>query len=159
MSSRRVVLGVGNAFRGDDGAGLAVADRLRAVLPEGVEVTVCEQEPTRLIDSWRGAGAAVVVDAVASGAEPGTLHRFDASEEPVPATVFRSSTHAFGVAEAIELSRALGTLPARVVVYGIEGADFDAGQKLTKPVQAAVERTAEAVLNDLRRLSEEEIHA
>jgi hydrogenase maturation protease len=154
--SRRVVVGVGNAFRGDDGAGLAVAERLRGRLPEDVDVTECEQEPSRLIDAWRDAGAAVVVDAVASGAEPGTLHRFDPSRDSVPATVFRASTHAFGVGEAIELSRALGTLPPRVVVYGIEGADFDAGTGLTAPVAEAVERTAAAVLDDLRRLSEEE---
>lgn len=159
MSTRRVVVGVGNAYRGDDGAGLAVAGRLRGLLPEGVEVTECEQEPSRLIDAWREAGAAVVVDAVASGAEPGTLHRFDASAEALPTAVFHASTHAFGVGEAIELSRALGTLPARVLVYGIEGAEFEAGEGLTPPVQAAVERTADTVLEDLRRLSEEGIHA
>jgi hydrogenase maturation protease len=146
---RRVVIGVGNAYRGDDGAGPAVAERLRGRLPDEVEVTACEQEPTRLIDAWRGADLAVIVDAVESGAQPGTLHRFDAGDAPIPESVFRSSTHAFGIGETIELSRALETLPPRVLVYGIEGAAFGAGVGLSGPVQTAVEQAARGVREDI----------
>ena len=153
---RQVVVGVGNAFRGDDAVGLAVAERLRGLVPTGVAVVSCELEPSRLIEAWEGAETAIAVDAVVSGAEPGSVTRFDASEAEVPARAFRSSTHAFGVGEAIELARALGRLPNRVVVYGVEGADFVAGHGLTPPVEAAVERTATAVLEDLERLAREE---
>jgi hydrogenase maturation protease len=151
-----VVIGVGNEYRRDDGVGLAVAARLRGRVPAGVDVVGCELEPSRLIDAWRGARVALVVDAVRSGAEPGTLYRFDAGEGPIPASVFRSSTHAFGVGEAVELSRALGTLPGRVVLYGVEGAEFGAGEGLTVAVAAAVEPAAEAVLEELERLLREE---
>jgi hydrogenase maturation protease len=148
-----VVVGVGNAFRGDDGAGLAVVESLRPRVPAGVEVVSCEQEPSRLIDAWQGADAALVVDAVQSGADPGTVQRFDASREPLPGRVFRSSTHAFTVGEAIELARALGTLPPRVLVYAVEGHAFQAGEGLTEPVETAVEAAAKAILEDLRRLA------
>ena len=155
MSARHVVLGIGNGYRGDDGAGLAVAERLRGRLPADVELTAYEQEPTRLIDAWQGAATALVVDAVGPHGRPGTLHRFDASDEPLPVQFLRSSTHAFGVGEAIELSRVLGVLPQRVLVYGIEGTSFDAGEGLTAPVEAAVERAVVAVLEDVRLLHEE----
>jgi hydrogenase maturation protease len=151
-----VVVGVGNAYRGDDGVGLAVAERLARRLPEGVEVVQCEQEPTRLIDAWNGADAAVVVDAVTSGAEPGTIHRFDASEGAVPSRSFRSSTHALGVGDLIELARALGKLPSRVVVLGVEGRDFLAREGLSTAVAAAVEAVADAVLDEVARLEREE---
>lgn len=151
MSGRRVVVAIGNAYRRDDGAGLAVADRLRDRMPNGVEIVSCEQEPSRLIDACDGAATALVVDAVESGAAPGTLHRFDASDRPLPERLFRSSTHAFGVGEAIELARALNRLPERVIVYGIEGAAFEAGEGLTHAVAAAVEPAAAAVLADVRR--------
>lgn len=151
-----VVIGVGNEYRRDDGVGLAVAAKLRGRVPPGVEVVGCELEPSRLLDAWQGARGALVVDAVRSGAEPGTLHRFDAGEGPVPASVFRSSTHAFGVGEAVELSRALGTLPGRIVLYGIEGWEFVAGEGLTAPVEAAVEPAARAVLDELEQLLREE---
>jgi hydrogenase maturation protease len=150
-----VVIGVGNAYRRDDGVGLAVAARLRGGVPTGVELVVCEQEPSRLIDDWQGAASALVVDAVASGAPPGTLHRFDAGAGPIPAGVFRSSTHAFGVGDAVELARVLGKLPDRVVVYGVEGGEFAAGEGLSAPVEAAVEPAAQAVLDDLKQLLRE----
>jgi hydrogenase maturation protease len=154
--SRVVVIGVGNSYRGDDGAGLAAVERIAGLVPAGVSVVPCEQEPSRLIDAWAGATAAVVVDAVASGAAPGTVHRFDASAEPVPARMFRSSTHVFGVGEAIELARALGRLPRHVVVYGVEGMAFAAGEGLTAPVSSAVGAVVEAVVAEVRHLAREE---
>jgi hydrogenase maturation protease len=144
-----VVVGVGNELRGDDAVGLAVARRLRGRLPDVVELVECEQEPSRLLDAWAGADVAFVVDAAGSGGEPGTIFRFDASAEPVPARVFRSSTHAFGVGEAVELARALGRLPERIVVYGVEGSDFTAGAPLSAEVAAAVELVAARVEEEL----------
>jgi hydrogenase maturation protease len=154
--TRYVIIGVGNDFRGDDGAALAVVRRLKGSVPAGVTVRGVEQEPSRMIDAWAGVDAAVVLDAVESGAEPATLHRFDASVDPIPARVFRSSTHAFGVGEAIELARALGKLPRRVVVYGIEGASFAAGEGLSAAVSEAVEPATAAVLDELAQLMREE---
>lgn len=153
---RHVVVGVGNELRGDDAAGLEVAARLRRRVPAGVDVVLCGQEPSRLMDAWEEADAAVVIDAVSGETAPGTVHRFDASVEPVPARVFRSSTHAFGVGEVIEIARALHKLPPRVLVFGIEGAAFSTGAGLTPAVEAAVDRTADAVLDEFERLTGEE---
>jgi hydrogenase maturation protease len=156
MTTEYVVIGVGNPLRGDDGVGLAVAAALERRVPHGVAIVPCEQEPSRLLDVWDGAQGAIVVDAAASGGEPGTIRRFDASETPVPAGVFRSSTHAFGVGDAIELARALGRLPQHVLVYGVEGGRFAPGERLTAPVEAAVAEVTQAVLSDLERLTREE---
>jgi hydrogenase maturation protease len=146
--NRTVVIGVGNAFRGDDAAGRAVAKRVQERLPDEIEVIVCELEPTRLIDAWDGADAAVVVDAVSSGAEPGTVHRFDASSEALLSREYRSSTHALGIGETIELARAIGKLPPRVVVFGIEGEVFGSGTELSGPALEGVERAVELVLEE-----------
>ena len=143
-----VVVGVGNTLRGDDGAGPAVAGLVRAQAPPGVSVAVCEQEPTRLLDAFGDADVAVVVDAVSTGAPAGTVHLFDASDEPLPSHVDRSSTHAFGLGEALELARALGRLPPRAVVVGIEGREFAAGDCLTPAVADAVPRAVELVLQE-----------
>jgi hydrogenase maturation protease len=146
--SRTVVIGVGNAFRGDDAAGREVAKRVRERVPDELEVVVCELEPTRLIDAWEGADAALLVDAVSSGSEPGTVHRFDATAEALPSRAFRSSTHALGIGETIELARAIGRLPQRVVVFGIEGEVFGSGTELSGPAQEGVERAMELVLEE-----------
>jgi hydrogenase maturation protease len=143
------VVGIGNAWRCDDGAGLAVARLLRGTLPDEVEVLEREGEPTALIDSWEGAESVWLVDAVSSGAPPGTLHRLDASEEELPAALFRASTHHFGLPEAIELARAVGRLPGRLVIYGIEGASFATGDTLSPQVEAAAARAAEALREEV----------
>jgi hydrogenase maturation protease len=136
-----MVIGVGNAWRGDDAAGLAVARRLRELAPNGMEVREHEGEATGLVEAWTGADHVVVVDAAASGAPAGTLRRFDAGARPLPARVL-SSTHAFGVPDAVELARALGRLPPRIEVCAIEGADFAAGATLTPAVARAVHELA-----------------
>jgi hydrogenase maturation protease len=125
-----------------------VARRVQERVPDELEVIVCELEPTRLIDAWDGAAAALVVDAVASGAEPGTVHRFDATTEPLPSREFRSSTHALGIGETIELARAIGKLPPRVVVFAIEGEVFGSGTELSDGALGGVERAVELVLEE-----------
>jgi len=151
-----VVVGLGNAYRGDDAVGLAVAEAVRARVGQKVTVIACEEEPSRLLDAWSGSSAAVIVDAVVSGSEPGTTHRLDASDEPIAAGTFRSSTHAFSLGETIEIARALGRLPRRVVVYGIEAAAVAAGVELTPAVADAVDRVADAIVRDLDDITREE---
>jgi hydrogenase maturation protease len=146
---RAVVIGIGNAWRSDDAAGLAVARLLAGTLPEGVDVLEREGEPTSLIDSWEGVDSVWLVDAVSSGAEPGTVHRHDAGERELPAAIFRTSTHHFGLAEAIELARAVGRLPRTTIVYGIEGASFATGERLSREVDSATARVAEAVRREV----------
>ncbi len=140
-----LVIGIGNAWRSDDAAGLAVARVLEESPPPGVEVLAREGEPTELIDVWADAEAVWLVDAVSSGAPPGTVHRLDASAEPLPAALFRVSSHLVGLAEAVELARALGRLPGRVIVFGIEGARFEAGEGVSPEVVDAVDRVAAAI--------------
>lgn len=146
MTPRRLrVVGLGNALRGDDAVGLEVARRLRELLPDA-DVIAASGEPAALLDALGdGVAEVAIVDAVSSGAAPGAVHRFDASETAL-ALAAGASTHGLGLAEAIELGRALGRLPARVVVYGIEGQGYEAGAPLSLPVA----RAAEAVVSELR---------
>jgi hydrogenase maturation protease len=144
-----VVLGAGNRWRRDDGAGRDVAHRLRQRLPESARVVEVSGEATELLAAWEGAEAAVVVDAVSSGSPPGTVHRFDAAAEPLPASLTTPSSHGFGVAQAVELGRRLGRLPPRLVVYGVEGEDFGHGEGLSPTVERAVGEVVEAVVGEV----------
>ena len=132
------VIGVGNEWRSDDGAGLEVARRLGGQQLQG--------EPIGLVEALDGTDELAIVDAVFSGAPPGTVHEFEAGAEPLPVAIFgASSTHALGLAEAIEIARSLGRLPARVRVLGIEGARFDYGRGLSPEVEEAVEECTRSI--------------
>ena len=149
-----LIIGIGNEYRGDDAAGLIVARRLKERLTDSVKVIEQSGDGAALMEAWRGAETVIIIDAVMSGAAPGTIHRFDLNAQPLPKSGFRCSTHAFGVAEAIELAGALGNFPQRLVVYGIEGKNFAAGMGLSAEVEKA---TGEAVRQALATIQQANI--
>ncbi len=146
---RCLVIGIGNPDRGDDAAGRAVVRLLRGAAPASVEIIEHDGEATALLASLEGAASAWLVDACVSGAPAGTVHRFDVVASPMPQNAFGSSTHGFGVAAAVELARALGQMPGRCVVYGIEGRSFEPGVPLSPPVRAAVADVARRLTREV----------
>jgi hydrogenase maturation protease len=142
-ASRTLVIAIGNEFRCDDSAGLIAARRLRELRSD---LTIIENrgDCAALLDLWDGADTVILLDAVQSGAPPGSIHRFGAAQNFTPSAALHTCSHNFEVVQAIDLARALGRLPRRVIVYGIEGERFDEGTELSAPVQRAVEQlTAE----------------
>ncbi len=147
-----VVIGVGNLYRSDDGVGLTIARQVDEAAMPGVQVREETGEGAALLDAWQGADVVILCDAVRSGAAPGTIHRLEAHRQPIPAGFFHYSTHAFSVAEAVELARALGQLPPHLVLYGVEGANFTAGVGLSPPVAQAAQAVVRQVLAEIRAL-------
>jgi len=128
-----LILCCGNPERGDDAAGILVAERLKEL---SIDAQVCTGEPSALLQLWDGAHDVLLIDAVVTGSPPGTIHVWNASETRLPAQS-SESTHGFGVALAIELARKLGSLPERLTVCGIEAGNFDLGAKPSPAVQKA----------------------
>ncbi len=145
-----VIIGIGNSMRGDDGVGLLVARKIRKSLRQTVRVVEESGEGTRLMEAWKGSLSAILIDAVSGGSAPGTIHRIDASSGRIPAALFHRSSHAFGLAEAIALATSLNRLPERVVIYGIEGADFGHGAEMSAAVRHAADEVASRILEDIR---------
>jgi hydrogenase maturation protease len=146
---RQIVLGIGNAERGDDAAGRAVARLLQGRLPDDVEIAELEGEAMELLARFEGADAAFLVDACWSGAPAGSVRRLDVNVTPLQQGLFSLSTHGFGLAEAVELARALAQLPPYCVVYAIEGATFETGAPLSPAVAAAVADVAGRVQTEI----------
>ena len=144
-----VVIGVGNPDRADDGAGPCVAERVRLRVPHGVEVLTSLGDPVQLIEAWSAVDAAILIDALAPGGRPGRVIRIDALRGPLPASLFARSTHELGVAQAVELARALGVLPPRLIIFGIEGRCFDALGPFSPEVARAIELVSEDVIDSL----------
>jgi len=152
LAGRILVIGIGNEYRGDDAVGLIVARRLAERFDPTITVLEHNGDGADLMEAWQGAESVIVVDAVHSGAEPGTIHRLDASRQSLtvftalPPEAFRGSTHAFSLVQAVELSRTLHQLPPHFIIYGIEGRRFEAGTGLSSEVAKAVPKVAERIL-------------
>jgi hydrogenase maturation protease len=147
-----LVVGVGTVYRSDDGIGIFVAQQLRRQVPAGVTILEQSGEGAALIESWNGFDAVIVVDAAHSKAPPGTIYRLDANVDEIPKVFFHYSTHAFSVAEGIQLARALELLPARLIVYAIEGHTFAPGVGLSNASEQAAQSVINQILNESRAL-------
>jgi len=108
-----------------------------------------EGVPVSLIGTWDEAPAVYVIDAVSSGGQPGTVYRVDAATELPPAALRHRGTHAFSLADVIALAGALGRLPPRLTVYGIEGAGFGAGVGLSQQAASAAEVVAGQLIGEI----------
>lgn len=140
---RPLVICVGNPYRRDDGVGLAVL----AELPPSLGATEATGEAADLVARWSGAERVVLVDAVSTGAIPGTvllLRCVDGTWDGAPPSA-AASTHGLGLAEAVGLGSALGTLPQHLTLVGIEVGETGQGLGLSAPVAAAVPEAAARV--------------
>lgn len=142
---RILVAGIGNVFFGDDGFGVAVAQRLaKANLPQD----------TRVLDTGiRGLHLAyellepcdllVAVDAVSRGGTPGTVYLIEpeiGTAQPVP-----GGAHGVDLPAVFAMVRTLGGTLPRVLLVGCEASRTDEGLGLTTTVEAAVEEAAKLI--------------
>ena len=161
MSRRLLVIGLGNPDRGDDGVGALVVEALTGRLPSDVEIVLRTGDMLGLVEDWAGVDAVICIDAAAAVGSPGRIHRIDGLADALLPEPGLASSHAFGLAEAIALARALGTAPPTLIVYAIEGSVFDTGAPVSVAVAEAVEDVAVQVLAEVDRVRDaaEAIHA
>lgn len=146
---KKLIIGIGNEYRRDDSIGLWIARDLRkAKLPE-TKIVESSGEITELMNCWENADWVLAVDALDAGGSPGTLHCFNAQEGPLPTESFSCSTHAISLPEAIELARALGRLPSHLYVYGIQGKNFSAGEKISTELQTKKNSIVKKIIQDI----------
>ena len=156
MSPTRI-LGIGSPF-GDDQAGWRVVEALER-RREGngfaagkVSLIPCDRPGAGLLASLRGARLAILVDAVQSGAAPGTIHRLEPLNLADGAKLL--SSHGFGPASALALAEALSELPDEVIVYGLEIGEAETATPsgpLTETVAKAVDELASIIADELMR--------
>lgn len=134
------VICCGTRYRGDDCAGLLVADRLHQL---GVEACTCTGEATDLLQAMTDAEEILVIDAVVTGVPAGTIHEcHDCTTEFEHNS---STTHSLGVAEGIALARVLGRLPQRLHIYSIEAKKFEVGEDASVEVRQAAGEVAHRI--------------
>jgi len=137
-----LIIGLGNLDRGDDAAGILVAQRLAE---RGVGAVQHTGGTLNLLHLWDTAEEVILVDAVISGAAVGTVQSWDTCAQTLQNDAFQSSTHEFGLADTIELARAVNRLPKALTIYGIEAAKFVPGTPPCSRVLAGIDRVADEI--------------
>lgn len=154
-ASAITIIGIGNAYRTDDGVGLYVAKQFTNHVTAGVKAVVGIGDGFALMDEWSCSDLAFVIDCARSGAAPGTIYRFDALRETIPNHLFRGvSTHSIAVNEAIEMARVMNRLPRGLVVYGIEGQDCSAGSTVTREVLQGADDVIKQIKKEIESLTD-----
>jgi hydrogenase maturation protease len=146
-----IIIGLGNPILSDDSVGVKAARRLSAVLKDrdGVEVVEAYAGGLRLLDVLVGYQRAIIIDAMQTGAAPGTVRKFSISD--LPKTRNLASTHDADLPTALEAGRALGMkLPEEITVFGIEAAEVENfGEELTPEVERGMEKAVEQIVRIL----------
>lgn len=117
------IIGIGSPFAGDRFGIEAIeilleSSELAAFPGNDVEWCTLDRPGVNLIERLKGAETVLLIDAMESGAEPGTVRRLSLGDLLQQTAV--PSTHQLGVAESLALAQALGELPPRLLIYGIE---------------------------------------
>jgi hydrogenase maturation protease len=120
-------------------------------LPNDVQLLACDRPGLDLVEALVEVDAAVIVDAVRSGASPGAVWELSTRELSRAPT---ASSHAFGVAHALALSAVLGRRPRRVRIVAIE-LETAEGCGLSPAVRAALPRVCQHVRRALAELRDE----
>ncbi|HXX79460.1 MAG TPA: hydrogenase maturation protease [Ktedonobacteraceae bacterium] len=141
-----LVIGIGNEYRSDDRVGLAIVRALKKKKLPGTKLIESGDDSLNLIDTWKDAKFVILVDAVSSDSEPGTIFRYNALTEPIPTQLSFHSSHAISVAETIELGNMLHQLPPNLFLFGIEGKHFSSGIKMSAEVENAIPDVIEEVI-------------
>ena len=153
-----VVIGIGQTLRGDDGVGIRAVQRWQAAYSSTasharLRVELEELPGLSLLDRLSGADAAILVDAVRSGAPPGRLYRLELSDLDAFSPE-SDSAHGWGVAETLSLGRRLypENLPGVIILIGIEAGDMQLGDHLSREVSDALDpaiKMIETCVNEL----------
>jgi hydrogenase maturation protease len=147
-----VVVGLGNEFRSDDGCGPATARRVADLCGSKVDIIQPLADGTGLIVAWSTYKTVFLIDSVKSGAPAGQIHRFEPLREKLPEEVFSpTSSHRLSLSQIIRLAETLQKLPGRLILFGIEGVNFDCGTDMTPAVAEAVSEVARRIAEEIER--------
>lgn len=137
-----LILGIGNKFRSDDGAGVAAAEKIRKFGVEKFDVKIIDGEGTNIMETWKGYENVIIIDAVQKKGRAGKIYEINANTDELESDFFNYSSHAFGLAEAVNVSRVMNKLPKLLIVYGIEGQHFNFDTKLSGKIEKSVNKIA-----------------
>lgn len=131
------IISLGSRFRGDDGVGPYILDRLRGRFAGSVPLVENGGDMSRLLQDWSGRRVCLVDAVYTDSHAVGDIIRLDGLTEAIAPSGCTTSSHGLNLAEALEMGRIVGALPARLEIFAVCGADFSTGTALSRAVKSA----------------------
>lgn len=153
------VVGVGNEIMSDDGVGPHVIRRLgeKDIAPID-EVALADAGTTGFLalEAMSGAREALVVDAISTGATPGTIHEYRCVDGIFETEAPEMTMHDVSFTEALQFGREAYELPEEIRIVGIEPATVEPGLELSQPVEAAVPDVIDMITSHIFTIIDEQ---
>lgn len=150
---KTLVIGLGNPILGDDGVGWRVAEEIKHRIDADLHVDVdcLSLGGISLMERLIGYERAILIDALISEEDTGTITISKLSELPDYSAFHITSVHDTSLQNAIKLGKSLGAkLPDDVTVIGISAKSvYDFSEELSQPVSESVPKATEIVINML----------
>lgn len=143
-----IVIGIGNPFRGDDGAGWAVVDALQNKVRSGVKLCKLKGDIAELLDVFANYATVYLVDSCISDSTPGSWERIDGLLAPLFIDRPQTSTHGLSISQAIALAKNLHQLPSKLILYAIYGNRYHLSTSLSPAVAQAIDQVTQTILNE-----------
>ena len=156
--SRIRVVGLGNAWAGDDAVGLVAAERLQRQDFAGVEVLQLETPDCQILEGIGADDHIIVVDACLDESPPGTIHELG-SGELTSLSLRHSSSHGLGLADWLAMAEALGEDTGGLLVYAVSIDQTEMGEPLSAAAEAAVDRLLPILQRKIGELLGQASHA
>lgn len=143
-----LVVGIGNPYRGDDGAGWAVIDTLEGKVPSRVRLSKIRGDIAELMDVFENYSTVYLIDACSMNSPPGFWQRLDVHTDPILLDNAQTSTHGLNLSQAIALAKTLDQLPSKLIIYAINGDHYNVGATLSPSVAGVIGIVAQNLLNE-----------
>ncbi len=143
-----LVLGLGNMLLSDDGVGPALVEQLSDSAEHWngrVEFLDGGTQGLALLGQISGRQALIIVDAMKTGAPPGTIHRLTLADLREVSPGRRKSGHEGNAGELLAAAQLIDQLPDRLYLVGVEPAKIETGVGLSDPVQKAMPEASSQV--------------
>jgi putative transposase len=150
-----VVIGLGNPFMSDDGIGVHIVRRLseKAADFPNVEFFDAGSAPMKVLHVIANRDVAILVDCAYLGEPPGTMKRFSPDEVVSRKEQKGISVHEGDLLAILRISRELGELPEKTVVFAIEPAEVKPGDTLSPMLSKRIEDYIALIVEEITMLS------
>lgn len=154
MKHKIAVVGIGHPDRGDDALGFLTLEKLKPHLPEGIATFSLLGDMVSILDIFEKFNTVILIDAIlAKEGKPGDIFRFSENASFDSITIPTTSTHTFDLAQTIALANNLKVLPSQLIIYGMQGEQFQPGAPLSFAIQQNHSLFIQKILDEIKTMT------